>query len=68
MIDSSNIYIRERVTSRKIPAQVPAKSSVIGSASCHRAWGTWNNKNLMKAHLGCQSVRSMLWAVKKASA
>ena len=33
VIDLSGIYSKEKVTSKKIPAQVPAKSSIVGSAS-----------------------------------
>ena len=42
------------------------KSSVVESAMCHKIWGTWSRKNLMKARLGCQSVKSVRWVVKKA--
>ena len=42
------------------------KSSVVESAMCHKMWGTWSCKNLMKARLGCQSVKSVRWVVKKA--
>ena len=56
---------RERETSGKIPTKVPMESSVVGSALHCRTWGTWSHINLMKACLGCQSVRSMYWAVKK---
>ena len=61
----SNICIRERETSGKIPAQVLIKSPAVGSASHHRMWRTWSYKNLMKAHLGCRSVKSVRWAIKK---
>ena len=65
MINLDNIYIKKRVTSGKIPTRVLAKSSVIGSASHHRTWGIWSHKNLMKACLRYQSVRSMHLAVEK---
>ena len=68
MTDSGNIYIKERVTSGKIPTHVLVRSSAVGSASHHRTWGTRSRQNLMKTRLICRSVRSMLWAVKKASA
>ena len=55
-------YLYERET------QVPMKSSVIRSASDRRTWGTWSRKNLMKARLGCRSVRSVRWAIRKAPA
>ena len=67
VIDLSGIYSKEKVTSEKIPAQVPAKSLVVGSASRRRTWGTRSSKNLMRACLICRSVRSVSWAVKKAS-
>ena len=63
----SCIYIKEKATSGKIPAHVPAESSTVGFASCRRTWGTGSRKNLMKACLVCRSVRSVSWAVKKAS-
>ena len=66
MIDSSSIYIKNRVTSGKIPAQVPTKSPAVGSTLRRRTWGTWSCKNLMKACLRCQSVKSVHWATKKA--
>ena len=44
-----SFYIKERVTSGKIPARVPIKSSAVGSASCRKTWKTWSRKNLMKA-------------------
>ena len=53
---------QDRVTSGKIPTRVPTKSFAIGSALRH---GTWSCKNLMKARLECQSIKSMRWAVKK---
>ena len=62
----SGIYIKEKITSEKIPAQVPVESSTIESASRRRTWGTWNRKNLMRARFVCRSVRSVPWAVKKA--
>ena len=61
-----NICIRERVTSGKIPARVPIKSSTVGSVLHCRTWGTWSRMNLMKAHLGYRNVRSLCWVVKKA--
>ena len=61
-----NICIKKRVPSGKSPARVPIKSSAIGSTSHRGTWGTWSRKNLMKARLGCRSVRSVRWAVKKA--
>ena len=67
MIDLSDIYIKEKVRSGKIPARYPTKTSVVGSASRCRTWGTGNRKNLIKARLECQSTRSVPWAVKKAS-
>ena len=68
MIDLSSIYIKERVTSGKIPVQALANPSAIGSALRCRLWGTWSRKNLIKVHLVCRSVKSISWAVKKASA
>ena len=68
MIDSSSIYIEKKITSGKIPGRILAKFPAIGSASRCRMWGTWSSKNLMKARLGCQSVISVPWAVKKAFA
>ena len=65
-IDLSGIYIKEKVISGKIPTQVSAESSVVESASCCRTWGIGSHKNLMKAHLVCQSIRSVSWAAKKA--
>ena len=67
IIDLGNIYIKKIGTSRKIPIQVLAKSSAVGSVSRRRTWGTEICKNLMKARLRCRSIRSMSWAVKKAS-
>ena len=67
MIELGSIYIKGNVTSGKIPAWIPIKSSTIGFASLCRTWGTWSSKN-MKACFGCQRVRSMPWAVKKAPA
>jgi len=66
-IDLSGIYIKEKATSGKIHAHVPTKSTTIGFASRCRTWGTESCKNLMKACLVCQSVRSVSWAVKKES-
>ena len=43
------------------------KSFAIGSTSCHRTWGTWSRRNLMKGHLECQIVKSVRWAVKKST-
>ena len=63
---SSSICIRERVTSGKIPARVPIKSPAFGTASHCRTWEIWSCKNLMKVHIGCRSIRSMCWTVKKA--
>ena len=68
MIDSDNIYIKNKVTSRKIPARVPTKSPAIGSASRRKTWGTWSCKNLMKVRLRCPNVKSVHWATKKAFA
>ena len=68
MIDLGSIYIKGNVTSGKIPARIQAISSVVGSASHCRTWGTWSRKNLMKARLGCQSIRSVPWVVKKVPA
>ena len=53
---------------QKIPARVPMKSPAVGFALHRRMWGTWSRKNLMKACLKCQSVKSVRWAAKKASA
>ena len=53
---------------RENSARVPAKFLTIGFASRRRMWETWSRKNLMKAHLGCRSVWSVLWAVKNAFA
>ena len=64
----SNIYIKERVTSKKIPTRVPTKSSTVRFASCRWIWGTWSHRNLMKARLRCWSIRSVRWAVKKVTA
>ena len=62
------VFISKRKLQRwKIPAQAPAKFSAVGSASCHRTWGTGSYKNLMKTRLECRSTRSVSWAVKKAS-
>ena len=66
-IDLSGNYIKEKATSRKIPTHVPTKSLTVGFALRRRTWGTWSRKNLMKACLVCQSVRSASWVVKKAS-
>ena len=66
MIELGSIYIKGNVTSGKIPAWISTKSSAAGFASLRRMWGTWSNKNLMKAHFGCRRVMSMPWAVKKA--
>ena len=68
MIDSSSIYTEKKITSGKIHARILAKFPAVGSASRRRIWGTWSHKNLMKARLGCQSVISVPWAVKKAFA
>ena len=68
MIDSGSIYIKNKVTSGKIPARVPTKSPIVGSTLRRRTWGTWSCKNLMKACLRCQSVKSVHWATKKAFA
>ena len=62
----SDIYIKKKVTSGKIPAHVPKKPSTIGFASHHRTWETGSCKNLIKACFICRSVRSVSWAVKKA--
>jgi len=67
MIDVGSIYIKKIVTNGKTLARVLAKSSTVGSASRRRTWGTGSHKNLMKVRLKCQSVRSVSWAVKKAS-
>ena len=67
IIDLGNIYIKKIGISRKIPIRVLAKSSVVGSVSLRRTWGTGSRKNLMKARLQCRSIRSMSWPVKKAS-
>jgi len=67
VIDLNGIYIKEKATSGKILAHVPAESSTVGSASRRRMWGTRKRKNLMKACLVCWSIRSMSWVVKKAS-
>ena len=40
MIDLGSIYIKGNVTSLKIPARIPAKSSAVGSTSHHRIWWT----------------------------
>ena len=53
------------MTSEKIAARIPKKSLAIGFASRRRTWGTWSHKILMKAHLGCRSVRRVRWVVKK---
>ena len=66
-VDLRGIYIKKEVGSGKIPARYPIKTSVVRLASRCRTWGTGSRKNLMKAHLECQSIRSMPWAVKKAS-
>ena len=58
-------YLYQRKTSEKIPARVPIKSTAVGSASHRR---TWSHINLMKACLGCRSIRSVRWAVKKVHA
>ena len=58
VIDLSDIYIKEKVTNRKIPAQVPAESSAIKSTLRRRMWGTWSHKNLMKDSLECRSVKN----------
>jgi len=44
-----------------------SKISAIGSALRRRTWGTGSRKNLMRTCLECRSIRSMPWAVKKAS-
>ena len=53
--------------SGKTPARALAKSLAMGSTSRCRTWGTGSRKNLMKAHLECQSIRSVPWAIKKMS-
>ena len=40
MIDLDGIYIKNKVTSGKIPARVPTKSPAVGSALHRRMWGT----------------------------
>ena len=67
IIDLGNIYIKKIGISRKIPIRVLAKSSVVGSVSLRRTWGTGSRKNLIKACLVCQSIRRVSWAIKKAS-
>ena len=67
MVELGSIYIKKTVTSEKIPARVLANSSAVGSASHYISWGTLSRKNLMKARLVCRSIRSVSWAIKKAS-
>jgi len=67
MVDLRGIYIQKGVRSGEILARYPTKTSAIGFVSHRRMWGTGSRKNLMKAHLECQSTRSVPWAVKKAS-
>ena len=59
MIEFGSIYIKGNVTSGKIPAWILTKSSAVGFASLRRTWGTWSNKNIMKAHFECRRVKSM---------
>ena len=66
VFDLSDIYIKKKVTSGKIPTHVPTKPSTIGFTSHHRTWGTRSCKNLIKACFICRSVRSVSWSVKKA--
>ena len=66
-VDLRGIYIKEEARSGKIPARYPTKTSTIRFASCRRTWGIGSCKNLMKAHLEYQSIRSVPWVVKKAS-
>ena len=66
-VDLRGIYIKEGVRSGKIPVRYPTKTSAVGFASRRRTWGTRSRKDLMKAHLKCQSTKSVPWAVKKVS-
>ena len=66
-VDLRGIYIKEEVRSGNIPARYPTKTSAVRFASRRRMWGIGSPKNLMKAHLKCQSARSAPWVVKKAS-
>ena len=67
MVELGSIYIKKTVTSEKIPTRVLANSSAVGSASHCISWRTLSRKNLMKARLVCRSIRSVSWAIKKAS-
>ena len=59
------IFVSEKETSGRIPTQAPIKSPAIGFISHRRMGGTWSRRNLMNARLGCQSIKSVRWVVKK---
>ena len=58
-VDLKGIYIKEEVRSEKIPARYPTKTSAVRFTSRRRTWGTRSRKNLIRARLECQSVRSV---------
>ena len=64
-INLVNIYIKRRVTGRKIPTHIPAKSSAVGSTSHRKTWGKWSRKNLMKACLRYRSIRACVGQLKR---
>jgi len=67
VIDLRGIYIRRELEAGKFPLGTQQKHQPLDLHHAVERGGQGTTKNLMKAHLECQSTRSVPWAVKKAS-